>query len=203
MKLEIVSIVTYICIFRFSKATFLKRLIPQHILAPIDEIKKLDNTFNPQTSKELRDSRHYRAIVFWSRAVEIYMSYKSFQTRASIEALFAQNKTLMDSKWQNIHEVNSDRMLRLCLDLKGFYLKTGQFLATRHDFMPSQYTSKLCQLHDNVPPLPEDEIKRILESGLGSPVEQYFSSINLASPIGSASVAQVHCGIWKATGRSK
>lgn len=37
----------------------------------------------------------------------------------------------------------SDRMLKLCLDLRGFYLKSGQFLGTRHDFMPKVFLKKL------------------------------------------------------------
>lgn len=37
----------------------------------------------------------------------------------------------------------SDRMLKLCLDLRGFYLKSGQFLGTRHDFMPKIFLKKL------------------------------------------------------------
>ena len=39
--------------------------------------------------------------------------------------------------------VDSDRMLTLCLDLRGFYLKSGQFLGTRHDFMPKVFLRKL------------------------------------------------------------
>lgn len=34
---------------------------------------------------------------------------------------------------------NSDKMLKLCLDLRGFYLKAGQFLGSRPDFMPTPY----------------------------------------------------------------
>lgn len=30
-------------------------------------------------------------------------------------------------------------MLKLCLDLRGFYLKAGQFLGSRPDFMPTPY----------------------------------------------------------------
>lgn len=39
--------------------------------------------------------------------------------------------------------LGSDRMLKLCLDLRGFYLKSGQFLGTRHDFMPKIFLKKL------------------------------------------------------------
>jgi hypothetical protein len=41
--------------------------------------------------------------------------------------------------WDAEHERNSDKMLSLCLDLRGFYLKAGQFLGTRPDFMPMPY----------------------------------------------------------------
>ena len=44
------------------------------------------------------------------------------------------------SMYRSIHEINSRRMMNLCLGLRGFYLKTGQFLGTRHDFMPKQFT---------------------------------------------------------------
>jgi predicted unusual protein kinase regulating ubiquinone biosynthesis (AarF/ABC1/UbiB family) len=60
--------------------------------------------------------------------------------------------------------------------------------------------SKLSRLHDNVPPLSALEIKSIIENELGGSIDEYFSSIELANPIGSASVAQVHVGVWKKTG---
>ena len=42
-----------------------------------------------------------------------------------------------------LFSLSSDRMLKLCLDLRGFYLKSGQFLGTRHDFMPKIFLKKL------------------------------------------------------------
>jgi hypothetical protein len=77
------------------------------------------------------------------------------------------------------------------------HIYIGQFLGTRHDFMPSEYTSKLCQLHDNVPPLEANEIRKVLEEELGESLDKYFKYIDLEKPIGSASVAQVHSGIWR------
>jgi predicted unusual protein kinase regulating ubiquinone biosynthesis (AarF/ABC1/UbiB family) len=66
--------------------------------------------------------------------------------------------------------------------------------------MPQQYTTKLSKLHDDVPPLGSAEIKKVLEKELGGPVEAFFDELDLDKPIGSASVAQVHVGIWKKTG---
>lgn len=45
--------------------------------------------------------------------------------------------------WRPPSLLDSDRMLKLCLDLRGFYLKSGQFLGTRHDFMPKIFLQKL------------------------------------------------------------
>lgn len=76
-------------------------------------------------------------------------------------------------------------MLHLCLSLRGFYLKSGQFLATRYDFMPLQYISKLRVLHDSVPPLKAEDVRRILTKEMGGPLEAFFSELDLTDPIGS------------------
>ena len=90
--------------------------------------------------------------------------------------------------------------MELCLNLRGFYLKSGQFLASRRDFMPQTYTRKLAKLHDDVPPLPAETVKIILERELGGHLENFFTSIDLAKPIGAASIAQVHKAVWRKTG---
>ena len=146
----------------------------------------------------------FRDLNFWGRALHIYGSYKIHQVKAKVDKI--RNKTLggnvnnnsnyTSDKWHSIHEVNSKRMINLCLGLRGFYLKTGQFLGTRHDFMPKSYTSKLCRLHDNVPPLEGEEVKKILEKELGGSIEQFFTHLNLSKPIGAASIAQVHVGVY-------
>lgn len=145
----------------------------------------------------------FRDINFWMRSFHIYSSYKIAQARQFLGNRISKgavqfNKT--ENMWDNVHEVNSDRMIRLCLGLRGFYLKSGQFLGTRYDFMPQHYTTKLSKLHDDVPPLEAREIREVLETELCGPLEDYFTSIDLHRPIGSASVAQVHVGVWKPTG---
>ena len=150
-----------------------------------------------------------RDLDFWGKVLQIYGSYKVSQ----IHSRFIGVRSLLSKKnesgnggtngsdmWGNVHEINSVRMMNLCLGLRGFYLKSGQFLGTRHDFMPPNYTSKLSKLHDSVPPLGADEIRKVLEGELGGPVEKFFKSLDLNVPIGSASVAQVHVGIWRETG---
>lgn len=167
-----------------------------------------------------------RKVEFWKRAGRIYFSYKLFQLRrrlfprkksstavASRELLADEEDNLfhdeddgkgeekeeVDPEWEHIHEINSQRMIDLCLSLRGFYLKSGQFLSTRHDFMPSQYTTKLARLQDKVPPLSAEQARRIVEKELRGSIESYFDDLDLDHPIGSASIGQVHQGHWKDT----
>ncbi|CAM9902114.1 unnamed protein product, partial [Phaeothamnion confervicola] len=96
-----------------------------------------------------------RVLDFWRRSAEIYFSYKAVQMTQGLKAaLFPKtdaSAAANEEEWERLHELNSDRMLALCLDLRGFYLKAGQFLAMRHDFLPSPYCQKLSQLHDRTP----------------------------------------------------
>ena len=101
---------------------------------------------------------------------------------------------------QQPHDVNSDRLVEMCIFLKGFYVKTGQFLGTRYDFMPRIYCEKLAKLSDSVPPMPAELCKEIIEQELGGEISDHFTELNLDNVLGAASIAQVHKGIWKATG---
>ena len=143
-----------------------------------------------------------RDVTFWSKACHIYGSYKFMQTRRLLMGLPKApiEYDADEDIWQIVHETNSQRMIDLCLRLRGFYLKTGQFLGTRHDFMPRHYTTKLSKLHDDVPPMDANDVRKIIEAELCGPIEKYFSSLDLSSPIGSASIAQVHAGVWRQSG---
>jgi len=151
----------------------------------------------PITSrKPLRD------LSFWFRAGHIYTSYKLNQA-SNVVRKRVFKKSFADKKnqtWSHVHETNSQRMIRLCLSLKGFYLKTGQFLGTRHDFMPPHYTRKLSRLHDDLPPLNEHETRQNIEKELNGTIEEYFSYLNLTHPVGCASIAQVHEGVLRKSG---
>jgi aarF domain-containing kinase len=151
-----------------------------------------------------------RDLDFWGKVLQIYSSYKLSQIQSRFpridfrrpeeDVTEISDEGRKENMWFRVHEINSHRMMNLCLGLRGFYLKSGQFLGTRHDFMPPNYTSKLSKLHDNVPPLGADEIRRVLEAELGGPIDLFFDQLNLDVPIGSASVAQVHVGVWRQTG---
>jgi ubiquinone biosynthesis protein len=70
-------------------------------------------------------------------------------------------------------------------------IKLGQTLATRPDLVGEAAAKDLLQLQDNLPPLPFAQIKAVIETALGKPIDELFASIDHL-PVGAASIAQVH-----------
>lgn len=93
---------------------------------------------------------------------------------------------------RNIHGDRNVR-LRLALEALGpIYIKLGQLLSTRRDFLPPALADELAALQDRVPPFSEPTAASLIGERLGLPVSEVFSSLD-EQPLASASIAQVHC----------
>lgn len=135
-----------------------------------------------------------RTSSFWMRAASIYADYKITQMRAVMLSRLGWAKERVEKEvWDVQHQQAAEKMYRLCVDLRGFYLKSGQFLGARGDFVPEQICRKLSLLHDRVPPMPPSQAREVIEQELGgTPLEEVFEWIDLDCPLGSASISQVH-----------
>ncbi len=76
-------------------------------------------------------------------------------------------------------------------DLGPIFVKLGQMLSTRNDFLPSAYSEEFAKLQDQVPPFPGRIARRRLETLYGQKLEKLFAEFD-ETPLASASVAQVH-----------
>lgn len=79
-------------------------------------------------------------------------------------------------------------------DLKAMgptYIKLGQLLSTRPDLLPEEYLTALAKLQDNVSPVPFIEVKKIIETELGTKISKAFNVFD-EKPLASASIGQVH-----------
>ena len=83
------------------------------------------------------------------------------------------------------------RLITILGGLRGPFVKLGQFASLRYDVLPADAREALASLHDRVPPLPFEIVRRTVEQELGGPTESYFRRFEPA-PIGAASIAQVH-----------
>jgi ubiquinone biosynthesis protein len=82
--------------------------------------------------------------------------------------------------------------LRLALvELGPIFVKFGQILSTRRDLLPPDIADELGELQDRVPPFPGDAAQRAVESALGAPIANLYTSFE-TTPLASASIAQVH-----------
>ncbi|CAM9574178.1 unnamed protein product [Chrysoparadoxa australica] len=105
-----------------------------------------------------------------------------------------------DEEWENLHEIYSPKVLKAIKDLKGFYCKFGQVLAGRNDTVPDAYVERLRTLEDAVPPEPPHIIRKVVTESLGiTDIDEVFSEWD-DTPLGSASIGQVHKAKLKSTG---
>lgn len=95
-----------------------------------------------------------------------------------------------------LHGFTPQKLSSILIDLGPTYIKIGQLMSLRPDFLPQEYCDELANLRDNLSPIPFEEISSIITSELGKPLDELFSDINKES-LGSASIAQVHSATLK------
>lgn len=71
------------------------------------------------------------------------------------------------------------------------YIKFGQMLASRADLLPAPYLAALARLHDDVEPVPFEEIEQVILEDLKARPSRVFREID-PRPLATASLAQVH-----------
>ncbi|MBU1395671.1 MAG: ubiquinone biosynthesis regulatory protein kinase UbiB [Gammaproteobacteria bacterium] len=93
--------------------------------------------------------------------------------------------------WRTLTEPRGVRLRRALEALGPIFVKFGQMLSTRRDLVPLDIADELAQLQDRVPPFPSVEAIATLETAYKRPLAEVFAEFD-ATPVASASVAQVH-----------
>ena len=83
------------------------------------------------------------------------------------------------------------RLTRAFAALGPTFIKLGQLLSTRADLLSPDYLDALATLHENVPCVPFEDLKTVVEEEFDREVDKVFASID-PEPIAAASIAQVY-----------
>jgi len=89
-------------------------------------------------------------------------------------------------------ETLARRLALVLQELGPTFIKLGQILSTRPDFVPEPYISEFRKLQAAVAPFPTPEARTIIERELGRPIAAMFSEFP-DQPFASGSIAQVYC----------
>jgi len=76
------------------------------------------------------------------------------------------------------------------------FIKLGQILSLRPDFVPKEYIKEFEKMQDRVPEFPYTQAKSVVEKELKKPIAAVFKSFE-KKPIASASLSQVYKAILK------
>jgi ubiquinone biosynthesis protein len=82
----------------------------------------------------------------------------------------------------------AEEFRRALEELGTTFIKLGQLLSSRPDLLPDVYIEELGKLVDQVPPVPFDEIRRVVAEDLP---EDPFVDLEV-TPLATASIAQIH-----------
>ena len=144
----------------------------------------------------LTSERFKRAMYFWKHAGPVVAHYKFTQWWLTISGAPLEKR---DYVYESLHNRYCDSTMELVLHLKGLYVKIGQVVSSRPDFVPSQYINLFSTLHDSIPQWPVEKVLAILKESLAELGLEYDDVFEEMDPValGSASIAQVHRAVLK------
>lgn len=133
----------------------------------------------------------YRNVKRWTEIISVLSRFGLADWIARLDLEFVKDQ-LKARDGEIIARESREARIRLALsELGPTFIKLGQLLSTRPDVVGTKLADELTKLQANVSADPPQRIRATIESELGQPVEQLFSSFDDA-PIASASIGQVH-----------
>ncbi len=98
---------------------------------------------------------------------------------------------------EQIDKLSRPQRLRMSLEELGpTFIKLGQVLSTRSDFIPPEYLFELAKLQDDVPPFSYEDVELIFLAEMGHKPEELFAEFK-REPVAAASIGQVHEGVLR------
>ncbi|KNH08152.1 hypothetical protein XU18_1265 [Perkinsela sp. CCAP 1560/4] len=136
--------------------------------------------------------------LYYSNNPSAVIFRRSFHTVRTLAVICADYKMSGDD-YKSCHRRCARRVYDLCQRNGGIYVKAAQLLCTANYSIPVEYMEELIELTDNARQSDLKDIIGVIEEDLGQPMDSLFSSFD-PSPIGCASLAQVHRATLRSNG---
>jgi ubiquinone biosynthesis protein len=93
---------------------------------------------------------------------------------------------------EKLDSLSRPERLRMALEELGpTFIKLGQVLSARADLLPNEFIRELTKLQDDVPPVPHEEVEKVLSTELKGTQNELFRDVE-REPLAAASIGQVH-----------
>jgi predicted unusual protein kinase regulating ubiquinone biosynthesis (AarF/ABC1/UbiB family) len=129
-------------------------------------------------------ARYRRIIWFFSTIIASLLFWDVFLPRVGFRKWSAHTRP-------NRMKKSAERFRRLAIAMGGVMIKVGQFLSTRVDILPKEVIAELSGLQDEVPPVPYEAIRVVVEQEFNGRLEEHFYTFDPV-PLAAASLGQVH-----------
>lgn len=120
---------------------------------------------------------------FWGQSEDTGMDISSAKRLKEIVAVLRERELL-----QGVTPVKVRQVLE---DLGPTFVKLGQIISMRPDFLPAEYREELTKLQSDVRPMAFAAVREIVQHEYNQSWDKVFASID-EEAMGSASIAQVH-----------
>ncbi len=140
----------------------------------------------------LRLRRRYKDISRLRHILFVFFKYGFYQFIEQVNlARFIPFRKRILERYPPVEKAFPERLRHAFEELGPSFIKLAQILSARPDLITKPYADEFKKLQDEVPPFRFDEVRRIIEEELGSPLERLFKDFEVR-PIAAASIAQVH-----------
>ncbi|MBK6913569.1 MAG: hypothetical protein IPH11_07845 [Ignavibacteriales bacterium] len=138
--------------------------------------------------------RRFNNLNRYQEILKVFIKYgfNDIVSKISIAKRIRINKNPISTQSQNINALSTPERLRMAFEeLGATFIKLGQMLSLRSDFIPAELAAELSKLQDSVQKDEIEKIKSVLTKEYGKSINDVFLEFD-ETPIAAASIAQIH-----------